>query len=362
MSTPPRSSIFSRRSWAAWRSPVAPSRCASSTASAAHASAPTIGSRGSAGSGAPSTARRRSHASTHRVKRSTLACSSVVGGLRPGGERVARLLVLPAGDVRARERRQEQAGGPVVAREPLQEQRAVRVLLGVVVLAARDRELRERGERQPELQRVLRAVGDVASTRARASRPRRSARATRARAAPGTPDRPRAASRRARRARARRRPPTWPATRAGRSAPTAARSARWWRARRPSGRRCSAAIAIARSAHCVACFMRHSTQYDCDSSTSASAASSGVVGLDLVDQRLERTAVGDHVEHLVGADAAADAPEVQLGAGVGVGVGPEQLERGARSGRPPAPAAGCPAGSGPPAGAARPARPAAAGG
>ena len=48
----------------------------------------------------------------------------------------------------------------------------------------------------------------------------------------------------------------------------------------------------------------------------------------LVDQRLERLAVGHHRQHLPGADAAADAPEVQLGAGGGVGVGPEQVQRG----------------------------------
>ena len=54
----------------------------------------------------------------------------------------------------------------------------------------------------------------------------------------------------------------------------------------------------------------------------------GRVGLHLVDQRLERTAVAHDVEHLVGADRAADAPEVQLDAGLGVGVVAQQLERG----------------------------------
>ena len=50
----------------------------------------------------------------------------------------------------------------------------MRVLLGVVVLPARDRDLRERGEREAELERVLRAVGDVAALeRARAASSKR---------------------------------------------------------------------------------------------------------------------------------------------------------------------------------------------
>ena len=54
----------------------------------------------------------------------------------------------------------------------------------------------------------------------------------------------------------------------------------------------------------------------------------GRVGLHLVDQCLERTAVAHDVEHLVGADGAADAPEVQLDAGLGVGVVAQEIERG----------------------------------
>ena len=133
-----------------------------------------------------------------------------------------RLLVLAAGDVPARERREEQPGRPVVAREPLQKERAVRVLLGLVVLAARDRELRERGEREAELQRVLRAVGDVAALeRARlclgeAAHPREHER---------RPEHRTAREQRVVVCRARvraRRPPAWPTIPRGRSAPTAA--------------------------------------------------------------------------------------------------------------------------------------------
>src|SRR6185369_11855639 len=77
-----------------------------------------------------------------------------VGGLGPSGQRSARLFELAPRDVGTREWRQEQAGRPVVPGETLQQERAVRVLLGLVVLAAHDRELRERGEGQAELQRV----------------------------------------------------------------------------------------------------------------------------------------------------------------------------------------------------------------
>ena len=199
----------------------------------------------------------------------------LVGGLGPGGERVARLLELAARDVRARQRREEQPGGPVVAGEALQEERAVRVLLGVVVLAARDRELRERGERQAELERVLRAVGDVeALERARlglveAAEPREHERHAEHRTAREQRVVVRGARVRDAVLQRGQRPcevvarPLRHAQRGGR-----ARAYAEWSS-------FSAAIAIARSAHCVACFMRHSTQYDCDSSTSASAASSG---------------------------------------------------------------------------------------
>ena len=87
-------------------------------------------------------------------------------------------------------------------------------------------------------------------------------------------------------------------------------------------------MAIARSAHCVACFMRHSTQYDCESSTSASAASSGASASTSSTSASNGPRSRHDVEHLVGADRAADAPQVQLGAGLGVGVVAQDLERG----------------------------------
>ena len=52
------------------------------------------------------------------------------------------------------------------------------------------------------------------------------------------------------------------------------------------------------------------------------------VGLHLVDQCFERTAVAHGVEHVVRADRAADAPEVQVDADLRVGVVAQQLERG----------------------------------
>ena len=87
--------------------------------------------------------------------------------------------------------------------------------------------------------------------------------------------------------------------------------------------------------------MRHSTQYDCDSSTSASAASSGASASTSSTNACERPRSRHHVEQLVGADRAADAPEVELGAGLGVGVVAEEVERGLEVADGLAPAAGC---------------------
>jgi len=68
-----------------------------------------------------------------------------VCGLRPRVERVPGRGVSAARDVRGGKRGQEQSRGPVVAREPLDQQRLLGVALGLVEVAARHRDVGERG-------------------------------------------------------------------------------------------------------------------------------------------------------------------------------------------------------------------------
>ena len=254
-----------------------------------------------------------------------------VGGLRPRGQRLARLLELAARRVRARDDGQEEPGGPVVPGQALQQERPVRVLLGLVEVAAGDRDLRERGERQSQLQRVLRALGDVAALE-------RACLGLVEPAEPGEHERhpehrptreQRLVGRGARVGHA-------VLQRRQRTVQVVARPLR--HAERGGGARVGGVVvvlfgdrhgparALRRLLHAPLDPVRLRQLHQC------LGRQLGVVGLELVDQLLERLAVGHHRQHLAGADAAADAPEVELGAGGGVGVGPEQVRARPRSG------------------------------
>ncbi len=203
----------------------------------------------------------------------------------------------------------------------------MRVLLGLVEVAAGDRDLRERGERQSQLQRVLRALGDVAALE-------RACLGLVEPAQPGEHERhpehrptreQRLVGRGARVGHA-------VLQRRQRTVQVVARPLR--HAERGGGARVGRVVvvlfgdrhgparALRRLLHAPLDPVRLRQLHQC------LGRQLGVVGLELVDQLLERLAVGHHRQHLAGADAAADAPEVELGAGGGVGVGAEQVERG----------------------------------
>ena len=98
---------------------------------------------------------------THREKRSTLACSIVSAVSAQVASAAWACSNWPRATYAHASGGRNSPAAQWYPERRWSRSAAVRVLLGVVVLTTRDRDLRERGERQAELQRVLRAVGDV---------------------------------------------------------------------------------------------------------------------------------------------------------------------------------------------------------
>ncbi len=142
-------------------SPARSSRRAISTAAAAHPSAPhdRIPRQG------------RQRGALHRqppLTRGDVAGQEVhgrllhgVGGLGPGGQRLPGELKAPTCHVGARQSRQEESRSPVVARQSLDDQRPVGVLLRLVERSPQDRDLGQRRQGQAQLERVVDPVGDL---------------------------------------------------------------------------------------------------------------------------------------------------------------------------------------------------------